>query len=720
MSGAILSFCLAASVGLLLVILSQRLHIPSIVLLLAGGVLMGPQVLHLIDPTSLGQGLETLTALLVAIILFEGGLTLDIAGYRRASKVIRRLLTVGMLFTWLTAAVAIHLLLGLGLGLSFMASSLVIVTGPTVVLPLLRRIHIKERLHHVLYWEAVLIDPIGVFVAVLCYEWLTPALGENPLLALGHFGLRLLVGLGVGLASGLLTSWILKRTRMGPEQSNLFVLASALATYGGSHALVNESGILSMVVAGLVIGIVHPPQLRFIKQFKLALTEFSIGVLFILLSAKLNLSLFRGIGLVVLLVLLIFLIRPAVVWIATAGQGFRLREKALLSWIAPRGIVAAAMASLFSLRLSAQGEPQAVMLETITYAVIAVTVTLQGLSAPLVVRLMGLKQADRKTWVLLGDEALVAALERGLRRAGVNVIPKARQGADREEEDLDAPRYADVASVLCAHPTTMYQTCDIQQWITRIPAEFCYHWKGASSDHTESSPAQDSPEVPVWSSSLSPSDVAHGLNTGMLSVDVVEVGDPDEQGRFGKDLQPLFWVSHGHATIVADPLQPGPPQGDLAVVLRRKIPHLSRLIAHVDLIDIPSATFEKVLQRLATSAHELHPELEMRSVVDGIIERWHTMTVAVGGGVAIPHAYCDGLEHSLCFLAAIPSGLDMDTPDGLPVHLVFLLISPAGKATAHLESLAALATLAEDREFLDLLIRQQAPGRIARLILERA
>jgi len=720
MHDATLTICLAAAAGVTLVVLGHRFRIPSIVLLLLGGVVLGPEVLGWIDPASLGGGLETLIALAVAVILFEGGLTLDLDGYRRAHVVIKRLLSVGALITWLGTTAAVLLLFDLEPGMALMAGSLVIVTGPTVVSPLLRRMHVRERLHHILYWEGVLIDAVGVFVAVLCYEWLTPDVASPLWEPLGRFGLRILVGIVLGIVSGLIVADVLKRLWVSEEHVNIFVLACALLTFGVAHVFLTESGILAVVVAGLVVGLRRPPQLQYVKRFKLQLTELGIGVLFILLSAKLELAQFTGWRLLALLGIIIFVLRPVAIWVASWGRQFELKEKVFLSWVAPRGIVAAAMASLFAVRLQELGHPDAAYLETFTYAVIGTTVTLQGLSAPWVARILGLQRSERWTWVLLGDRILVGALGRGLRHAGVKVVELSGPAALGEGLEPEDPRFADAQAVLCTSTTMLHNVWAARRLGLTICPEACFRWATfePEEDAVESSePAGRA----VWSCTVTAAAVAEGLDRGSHSIEVVEVGEQEERGRFGTSLQPLFWVKDGRAQIIPDPSKPGEPEGDLAVVLRRRITGLADLVAHTELVLTEGVSFESVLETLTETATRLHPTLPIGALVQGIIDRGETMPFAVGGGVAIPHAYLEGIDRSRCFLAVVPNGVGgMITPDTLPVRLVFLLVSPLGDATKHLESLAALASIGRELEFIDLLCRQRVPARLARLISERA
>ena len=191
---------LSIFVGVALSILARYLRVPAIAPLLIGGVILGPEVLGFVDTKSLGEGLRLIIGLSVATILFEGGLTLEASGFKKAKGVISRLLTFGVLITWFGTAVCVYFLFDFSIPMSLLAGSLIIVTGPTVITPLLQRIKIKEKLHHILHWEGVLIDPIGVFIAILCFEWLS--IQGSFAGHLGQFGLRMLIGIGIGALGG--------------------------------------------------------------------------------------------------------------------------------------------------------------------------------------------------------------------------------------------------------------------------------------------------------------------------------------------------------------------------------------------------------------------------------------------------------------------------------------------------------------------------------------
>ncbi|MBN2344076.1 MAG: cation:proton antiporter [Deltaproteobacteria bacterium] len=722
MHDTVLTLSLSAAMGVVLVVAAKKFMIPAIVLLLGGGILLGPEVLALVHPESLGNGLETIAALTISVILFEGGLTLDFEGYRKSSAVIRRMLTIGPLITWFGVSATVYFLYHTDPVMALMVASMVIVTGPTVVLPILRRLKVKERLHHVLYWEGVLIDVVGVFVAVLCYEWITNR-GELPLMnALGNFGMRMLIGFAMGTATGLLIALSLRREWVEEEHVNIFVLAGALFTFGVAHAILPESGILAVVISGLVVALRKPPRLKQLKRFKLQLTEVGIGTIFVLLSAKLELDRFNDVRLLLLLVVIVFVLRPLVVWISTWGQKFDWREKTFLSWIAPRGIVAASMASLFSLRLSELGYKHAELIETVTYAAVIATVTVQGLSAPWLAKLLGVQRKDRRTWVLLGDSPLIKALGSALRKGGVKTVEVDGVAGNTNFIDPDEPRFNDVHAVFFADITMLSNVWTAFNWGFHVNATAYYRWATFENEKSKHIKLENVPKQceSVWATTVTSAIVSAGIQAGHQSIELVEIGSNLERGRFGKEQLPLFWINEGRATIIHDPMNPGEPAGNMAIVLRQRELGLSRILSHVEVMDEGAVPFEVAVKRLAVSAHRQFPSLPQEEVVAGIFDRTQTMPVAVGGAVAIPHAYWDGVDRSVCYLGVVPDGVsDMAAPDELPVKLVFLLLSPTGKATEHLESLAAISHLTQEPEFIDLICRQRVPARILSLITER-
>ncbi len=381
--GALWALCFAVGAGCLLTVLSRRLHLPTIVLLLIGGFALGPEWLGVLHPNALGDFLPMIVSLAVGLILFEGALTLDLKEFKQTSTVIKRLLTVGVLITWLGSALTAYIVFDTSPAFALLMGSLIIVTGPTVIVPLLRRIRVQQKLASILHWEGVLIDTIGVFTAILCYEWVVEGGGA---VAIPSFLIRVASGAAIGLIGGYSIYWVMKKNWVPDNIVNAFALASAMLIFGATELIKPEAGLLSVTIAGLIVGIKKPRQLREIKAFKAELVDLLIGMLFLLLVARLELQQFidffkMGGGWVLFSVILI--IRPLSIAASSFGTDLNLRQKALLSWVAPRGVVAASMASLFALSLSGKensvGDPA--LLESFVYSVICATVLIQGRSA---------------------------------------------------------------------------------------------------------------------------------------------------------------------------------------------------------------------------------------------------------------------------------------------------------------------------------------------------
>ena len=389
----LLTMAAAISAGVILLALAHRLNLPAIVLLVAGGVALGPEGLGLVKPAVLGDGLRVIVALAIGLILFEGGLTLDVRGYRSASSMIQRLLTIGLLTTGLSTAVAIWLIFDFPFAFCLLAASLVVVTGPTVIAPLLKRIKVQAKLHGILHWEGVLIDPIGVFIAILCFEWIVVQDHEQ---VLWRFLLRFVWGLGLGIVGGVLVYLLIRIRLIVDEMLNVFALAAAVLIFGLAESFLPEAGLLAVTASGFVLGILGPGQLKRIRHFKAEITDLLIGTLFILLVARLDLDQFIAFGSqgALLVAAVVLVARPLNILNSSWGlKDFNWREKLFLSWVAPRGIVAASMASLFAINLQEKGIfPQAPFLETFTYSIIISTVVLQGFSAGLLAWALGLKR----------------------------------------------------------------------------------------------------------------------------------------------------------------------------------------------------------------------------------------------------------------------------------------------------------------------------------------
>jgi len=439
----------AVGLGLAAQVLAHRLRIPAIVLLLVTGVLAGPSALGWVHPEYLGEGLGVLVKLAVAVILFEGALSLRLEDLRRAAAEVRGLITTGVVVTWLLATLAAYAVAGFSWPLAVLFGSLMTVTGPTVVQPLLRRVRVPRHLKAILEGEAILIDPVGAVLAVAVMDVVLGLSGAHPLTWYGaiwaYFG-RLLTGGVVGVAGALLLSRVFKRHDWVPlELRNLVALAGVWVAFALAEALLPEAGLMAAVAMGLVFQRSEVPEERRLRHFKEQLTVLGISVLFVLLAADLPLAVVRQAGwpAVWTALLLALLVRPLAVAAATWRSPLSWREKFFVAWIGPRGIIAASVASLFALALRGAGIPGGEALLAVVFVTIFVTVTLAGLTAPLVARLLGLTSQAGKLAIVVGAGPLARKVGLLLKEHGRQVVL-----VDRNQSLVWAARRAGLEAVL--------------------------------------------------------------------------------------------------------------------------------------------------------------------------------------------------------------------------------------------------------------------------------
>lgn len=420
-----LTFTIALAAGITVQSAARHLQVPGIILLLLVGAVLGPDVANVVRPDTLGGALDILVGLSVAVILFEGGLNLSVSRLRREARVIRLLITVGAAATAVGAAAAGAWFMGWPWPIAVTFGSLVVVTGPTVITPLLRRVRVKKNVSTILEAEGVLIDPIGAILAMVALEW---ALAETTGIAtrgLLGFPSRLLVGAAVGLVGGGLLALTLRLRRLVPEGlESVFTLSLVLLLYQVSNVIQPESGVMEAAVAGLVVGNVGPPVPRELREFKEQLTVLLVGLLFVLLAADVRLTSVTSLGwgaLAVVLALML-VIRPLAVAFSTWGSGLAWRERAFIAWIGPRGIVAAAVASVFAERLLNAGYPAGEEFRALVFLVIAVTVVVQGVTSGAAASLLGVRRRSNEGHVIVGANPLGRALARVLMDAGEEVV----------------------------------------------------------------------------------------------------------------------------------------------------------------------------------------------------------------------------------------------------------------------------------------------------------
>jgi NhaP-type Na+/H+ or K+/H+ antiporter len=418
-----LTIGLAMGAGVLAQALARHLLIPGIVLLLATGVLLGPDVGGLIRPDVLGPALRMLVGFAVAVILFEGGMSLDIERLRGEALVIRRLVTVGAVITAVGGALAVRLLMGWDWGLAILFGTLVIVTGPTVVTPLVRRLRLREPVSTILEAEGVLIDPIGALIAVVALEVLY-ATETTVASGFGTWATVLGSGALMGLIGGFILVVLLRPRGVVPAGlENIMVLSLVMALFQISEAFRHESGLTAVVVAGMVVGNVRTRVSRELLDFKEQLTVLMIGLLFVLLAADVRLRDVVDLGwpAVLTVLALMLVVRPVQVALCSIGSRLSWQERAFLATMAPRGIVAAAVASLFAQQMAERGLTHGNEFRALVFLVIAITVTVHGLTGGVVAAWLHMRKPSGNGYIFLGGNALARALGHILKDDGQEV-----------------------------------------------------------------------------------------------------------------------------------------------------------------------------------------------------------------------------------------------------------------------------------------------------------
>jgi NhaP-type Na+/H+ or K+/H+ antiporter/Trk K+ transport system NAD-binding subunit len=435
-----LQMIVAVLAGISAQVVAEFLKVPSIVFLLMFGMLLGPDGMGLLHPQSLGVGLEVIVALSVAVILFEGGLNLELRDLGKVSGSLRNLVTLGTLITLLGGGMAAHWLGEFPWSIAFLYAALVVVTGPTVISPLLKQVQVDRQVATLLEGEGVLIDPVGAILAVVVLDTILNG-DASPSEAILGLSLRLGIGASIGASGGWLLGLILKRANFISEDlKNLVVLAGMWGLFGLAQTIRSESGLMATVVSGIVVGASALPEERLLRRFKGQLTALGVSVLFILLSADLSIaSVFAlGWGSLFTVLVLMFIVRPISITLCTWNSGMHWRQKLFLSWIAPRGIVSASVASLFAILLTERGINGGDSIKALVFLTIMMTVFLQGLTARWVAKLLQVNRHDEASGaVIIGCHPLSRLIARLFQERGESVVlidtdPEACETAEQE------------------------------------------------------------------------------------------------------------------------------------------------------------------------------------------------------------------------------------------------------------------------------------------------
>ncbi len=478
--------------------LAWTVKVPAILFLLCVGLLLGPGF-GLLDPDALFDDLLfPVVSLAVAVILFEGSLTLHFRELKGIGKVVRNLISVGMIATFIVIGLAGYYVLGLDWRVAAVLGAVLVVTGPTVIAPLLNAMRPTKEVDRVLRWEGIVIDPIGALFAVLVFEAVMLT-GQESIFnhTLGALFTTLVVGFSLGVFSGWLITLLIRKEWLPYELHKFTVLAMVLGSFSLSNYLSHESGLLAVTVFGIWLANQDDLEMDSILEFKEDLSLILISMLFIILAARLRMEdiLLLGPSVAIFMGLVLFVARPLSIALSTWGSELPLKARLLLSWIAPRGIVAAAVGSVFALSMVKASIPTAEKLVPLIFAVIIVTVVLQSLTAVPITRLLKLQQPEPSTILIIGANHVARAIASGLQEQNISVhlsdpawenckmarmdgIPCYYGNPQSEHAERYLPM-TDICTVLGLSPNRHYNALGVQYFSHLIKEQNVYSLKSS-------------------------------------------------------------------------------------------------------------------------------------------------------------------------------------------------------------------------------------------------
>ncbi len=401
-----------------------RFKLPAIVLLFATGLVVGPGLQILQPATDFGPGLRPIVGLAVAIVVFEGGLALDFRELRAAGEGVWRLTAVALPISFVLASFAATLVGGMGWRPAILFGAITVVTGPTVVLPLLRNTRLERRTASFLKWEAIVNDPVGALLAALVLALMLAPKGLTPAGLAGEVALSLVVATALGVGAAWLVRWLVTHDQVPETLKTPILLALAMGVYVVANLVMDEAGLAAATIFGIALANMHIPGVAEMARFKESLVVLIVSALFVVLTAGLSRAIFAQLdwSILFLTLAMVFLVRPAAIWLATARSGLTWQERTLAGWIAPRGIVAAAVAGVASAKLGAAGVAGGDEVMPAVFALIAATMVLHGFSLKPVARRLGLTLGERPGLAILGAVPWTIDLAEALAKGGTPVL----------------------------------------------------------------------------------------------------------------------------------------------------------------------------------------------------------------------------------------------------------------------------------------------------------
>ena len=433
-------------VGALCQLIAWRVRMPPILFLLITGMVAGPLLGAVRPEQLLGELFYPFVSLSVAIILFEGSLNLKIKEIRGLHVVVRNLVSFGMLITWLITTLSTKFLFEVSWEVAALFGAIMVVSGPTVVAPILRTVRPIESISNILKWESIVIDPIGASLAVLVFEFIVIGGGQE---ALGHtlvtFSQLLIIGGAIGLITGYLFGVCLRLYLIPEFLHNVCALGLVFTSFAIADTIQPESGLVTVTVFGVLLANMRDVDLKNILAFKETLSILLISVLFIILAARIDINGLAQLGwnAVTICLIIQLIARPVCVIVSTLGSTLSRVEKGFIAWVGPRGIVAAAISSLFAFKLENYGYEDAAILVPLTFTVIIFTVTLQSLTALPLAKFLRLKLPENDGFLIIGSNRLSRAIAKKLIQFGVRVMIADNSSKKRAEayyEDIPVYR----------------------------------------------------------------------------------------------------------------------------------------------------------------------------------------------------------------------------------------------------------------------------------------
>lgn len=416
---------LVVLIGILSQWVAWRFRMPAIVVMSVAGLLVGP-IFGLINPKqSMGDLFSPIITFAVAIILFEGSLNLDFKEIKGFSKPVARIVTVGAFIAWIAGSLAAHYLAGLSWAVAFIIGGLFIVTGPTVILPMLRQAKLKPRPAAILKWEGIVVDPFGALLAVFAFEFIKFLNKEATLTALLLFfaASAFAVVLGWGVARVIGTAF--ERGSIPEFLKAPVLFALVIFTFVFADEVMHETGLLAVTAMGMTMANMRLTTLNDIRHFKENISVLLISGIFVMLTASLDphvlIEIFNP-RIILYVLAMLFIVRPLSIWISTIGTELNNREKHLIGWIAPRGIVALTVSGYFATILLDNGYEDAELLTALTFALVFSTVVLHGFSIGYIAKKLNLTTTDESGVLIVGGTRFAAKLAQSVKETGNEVL----------------------------------------------------------------------------------------------------------------------------------------------------------------------------------------------------------------------------------------------------------------------------------------------------------